>query len=88
MSGTRVPSKSTFIPIGSTHEDGGAVSSCGDAFSPEEIAAAELIQSGNPRLGHLNIADIANILREAAKRGNGGSEQDDECGLGESDAVQ
>lgn len=57
-----------FVPISSTHEDGGAVSSYGEQFSALEISHAESLQRGDDQLIDLPLATIAHILRK-----NGGA---------------
>jgi superfamily II DNA or RNA helicase len=55
---------SCFVPIGSTHEDGGAISDFGEAFHPGEITAAERYKSDDPQLAGVSVAQIAHLMRK------------------------
>lgn len=55
---------SDFAPIGSTHEDGGAVSSFGEQFSPQEIMRAEEVKRGDVQLSDISVATLAHVLRK------------------------
>lgn len=53
-----------FAPIGSNHEDGGAVSDFGDEFTAAEINAAERDKSEDPQLVDMAVTKIAYIKRK------------------------
>lgn len=59
--------ESDFAPIGSTHEDGGAVSSFGEQFSSQEILLAEEMKRGDMELADISVAKIAHILRKGGQ---------------------
>jgi superfamily II DNA or RNA helicase len=56
---------SNFTAIGSTHEDGGGVSSLGEQFAALEINFAEVFKRGDRQLSNVSVAAIAHILRKA-----------------------
>lgn len=53
-----------FMPIGSTHEDGGAVSDFGETYHPGEISAAERWKIDDPQLSNVSVAQIAHLMRK------------------------
>lgn len=57
-------SSSSFTALGSTHEDGGAVSSLGEQFDAPEINFAEIVKRGDRQLSNVSVAAIAHILRK------------------------
>lgn len=61
---SRERADSDFAAIGSTHEDGGAVSSFGEQFSSQEIMQAEELKRGDAQLADISISKIAHILRK------------------------
>lgn len=56
--------QSDFSAIGSTHEDGGAVSSFGEQFSAREILQAEELKRGDLELADISVAKIAHLARK------------------------
>lgn len=54
-----------FIPLGATHENGGAVSSLGEQFDAVEINSAENFKRGDRQLSNVSVSAIAHILRKA-----------------------
>lgn len=52
-----------FTPIGSTHQDGGGVSSFGEQFTAQEIRRAEEIKRGDLQLADVSVATLAHVLR-------------------------
>jgi superfamily II DNA or RNA helicase len=63
--GDNNPGESNFTPIGSTHEDGGAISFEGEMFTADEIGAAEQLKRGDPALFDHSVMLIAHILKKA-----------------------
>lgn len=59
---------SGFLPLGSTHEDGGCISDFGEVFSPAEIAEAIRIKSGQPELADISEVQILRILRKVGHK--------------------
>lgn len=55
--------RSKFVPLGSTHEDGGAISDFGEKFSAAEISAAERHKIKDPVLTDLPVTMLAHIRR-------------------------
>lgn len=53
-----------FVPLGATHEDGGAISDFGEAFHPGEITAAERYKTDDPQLAGVSVAQIAHLMRK------------------------
>lgn len=56
---------SGFMPLGSTHEDGGAISDFGESFTAEEVGYAESFKRGDPELLDIPVSKIAHLLRRA-----------------------
>jgi superfamily II DNA or RNA helicase len=56
---------SAFVPGGSTHEDGGAISDFGESYSADEVRYAEEFKRGDPELLDIPVAKIAHVLRRA-----------------------
>jgi superfamily II DNA or RNA helicase len=55
---------SDFRPIGSSHEDGGAISDFGESFFAVEIVAAEHLKANDPQLADVNVTQIAHLMRK------------------------
>jgi superfamily II DNA or RNA helicase len=55
--------ESNFVAVGSTHEDGGAISDFGDEFTAAEINAAEREKREDPQLRDIPITKIAYLRR-------------------------
>ena len=56
--------RSSFVAIGSSHEDGGAVSEYGDEFTAAEINAAEREKLSDPQLSSIPITTLAYLRRK------------------------
>jgi len=52
---------SLFLPMSSTHEDGGGTSSYGEFFSPEEIIFAEQLKSTHSNMKSVSVTHIARL---------------------------
>jgi len=61
-------SKTDFIPLGATHEDGGAISIHGEQFTAPEIRYAEEIKINDPLLSTTSVTTIAHILKKDGKK--------------------
>jgi superfamily II DNA or RNA helicase len=57
-------SESSFVALGSTHEDGGSISDYGDEFTAAEINTAERIKQGDPQLFDIPVTKIAYLHRK------------------------
>jgi superfamily II DNA or RNA helicase len=57
------PKPGSFTPLGSSHENGGAISDFGDQYSPAEINAAEKLK-GSPQLSGVPVTAIAFLLKK------------------------
>jgi len=55
---------SGFVALGSTHEDGGAISVHGEMFSSIDIKTAEKIKSGDRELATTSVTAIAHLLKK------------------------
>jgi superfamily II DNA or RNA helicase len=55
---------SDFIPLGSTHEDGGAISDFGEIYGSDEVNAAELLKRGDPQLIDVSVVKLAHVMRK------------------------
>lgn len=53
-----------FVPIGSTHEDGGGISSMGDQYAACEIEFAERLKRDDRQLSNVPITSIAYLMRK------------------------
>lgn len=56
--------ESAFVPLGSTHEDGGAVSDFGESYIAAEIDVADRLKRGDPQLADVPVTKIAHLLRK------------------------
>jgi superfamily II DNA or RNA helicase len=57
-------SNDLFTALGSTHEEGGAISDFGDQYTVGEINAAERQKAEDPRLFTVPVTTLAHILRK------------------------
>lgn len=57
------PTSSQFVPLGASHEDGGAISDFGDEFTADEINAAEREKQADFQLLDIPITKLAYLRR-------------------------
>lgn len=58
------PTPRSFMSLGATHEDSGAVSDYGDEYTAEEVDAAEHLRSGDPQLADISVTTLAHLARK------------------------
>ncbi len=61
----RHKTRSNLVAMGTTHEDGGAVSAFGETFAADELKRAEQIKRGDSQLQDVSVTTIAHLLRKA-----------------------
>jgi len=53
-----------FVALGSTHEDGGAISDFGEAYAADEVDIAERLKRDDPQLLDVPVTKIAHLIRK------------------------